>query len=235
MTVAEHRMAGLEGGFDAERAHEVDELADLAAYAGVALTREGDWLVVSTDLRGDPKWSEQAEEFYRSLGGFVQQGEVHLRAQDGSTWSYAYSSTGVERSRTQAAGEQPEAQSTQSTEPDAGPASPEPPPAPEPTPPPTPTAEPESFIDYPGREQSPPPPSERPTEPPTEQTWDTGTPPPPPADQPPSGPPQSYRDLQLPHDDDARPSPPGRALLMTVVLVVGVLLIIGLALLASGF
>ena len=111
LTVAEHRMAGLEGGFDPERAPEVDELGDLAAYAGVALTRDGDWLVVSTDLRGDPKWSEQAEEFYRSLGGFVQEGEVHLRAQDGSSWSYAYSPTGVERSRTQAAGAQQAAQS----------------------------------------------------------------------------------------------------------------------------
>lgn len=225
-------MAGLEGGFDPERAPDVDELGDLAAYAGVALTRDGDWLVVSTDLRGDPKWSEQAEEFYRSLGGFVQDGEVHLRAQDGSSWSYAYSPTGVERSRTQAAGAERAAESTQPTEPDAGPASPEAPPAPEPPPPPPPTPEPQDFIDYPGREQSAPPPPEPPSEaaPPT--------PPPaqePPAEAPPSGPPQSYRDLRLPHDDDARPSPPGRALLMTVVLVVGVLLIIGLALLVSGF
>ncbi len=217
-------MGALDGGFDLDVAQHVDELSDLAAYAGVALTRDGDWLTVSTDLRGDPTWSEQAEEFYRSLSGFVREGQVNLRAQDGSTWSYQYSAGGVERSRTQPADAPASSAGTAPPE-TPGPATQ---PVPEASPEPGPEPEPDDFIDYPGREPRPDSPApSAPSEPPASPV--------PYAERPPDGPPQSYREMRLPDDDDARPSAPGRALLMTVVLIVGVLLIIGLALLVSGF
>ena len=79
LTVAEHRMAARDGWFDPDSEPEVDTLADLATYAGVTLSRDGDWLTVTTDLQGDPKWSDQAEEFYLSIAEFVREGEVHLR------------------------------------------------------------------------------------------------------------------------------------------------------------
>ncbi len=250
LTVAEHRMAGLEGGFDPDVASEVDELSDLAAYAGVALTRDGDWLTISTDLRGDPTWSDQAEEFYRSLSGFVRDGAVNLRAQDGSTWSYQYSPEGVERSSTLAAGEAagaaPEAPQPDPADPadpagDSGPGSSHDPPASEPTGPPAPpetTVEPQDFIDYPGRaprtessQTSEPPQPSEPSPDPTPAPSPT-----PYGEQPPASQPRSYRDLGWggASDDDPPPSPPGRALLMTIVFVVGVLLIIGLALVVAG-
>jgi hypothetical protein len=225
LTVAEHRMAARQGFFDPDRAHEVDTLSELATYAGVTLTREGEWLAVATDHDGDPKWSEQAEEFYRAIAGFVQQGEVHLRGEDGSTWSYAYSPAGLQETGAIGGdGAPPVAGSTVASPSSPAPA-PEPPATPQAPPPATqdpadegrpPEApqQPETgFIDYPGRQERPPgPPKDRPAAPPGMQ--DAG-----------------WAGV----DDDPPPAPPGRVVLMTVVLVVGVLLIIGLALLASGF
>jgi hypothetical protein len=233
LTVAEHRMAAREGGFDPDSASTVDSLAELAAYAGVRLERDGDWLRVSTDHHGDPKWSEQAEEFYRSMAGFVQEGEVHLRGADGNAWSYAYSAAGMQQQGSHGRDEPPPgAASGAATHPGSSPpdaplpppvtpppatppqaASPPGPAGPEPADPTT--APPESgtgFVDYPGRTAGPPREEEPPSTPPgvRDAGW-AGT------------------------DDDPPPAPPGRVLLMTVVLVVGVALIIGLALLVSGF
>lgn len=205
LTVAEHRMAGRDGWLDADQVAGVDTLAELAAYAGVTLTREGDWLTVATDHQGDPKWSDQAEEFYRSLAGFVQQGEVHLRGEDGSTWSYTYTPTGLQEQgrQTPPTTEAGAAGSAPATE------------RPEPTTPPAPPTEEPGGFSYPGKKQPPVPP--RPP-------------------RPPSAPPRGTQDAGWAGvDDDPPPAPPGRVVLMSVVLVVGVALIIGLALLVAGF
>ena len=224
-------MATREGWFDPDTEHEVDTLADLAAYAGVTLTRDGDWLSVTTDLQGDPKWSDQAEEFYLSIADFVREGEVHLRGEDGSTWSYAYSPTGLQQhGGTSGGGTAPapavaaDAEAPAEEPPPAPPEPPaaEPPPATQGQEPPTPPADqpadqPGGFS-YPGKEQRPaaPQPPAAPQQPPP---------------APPGGQETGWADLGA----DPPPATPGRLLLMSVVLVVGVLLIIGLALLVAGF
>lgn len=225
LTVAEHRMSARQGWFDPDAGH-VDSLADLAAYAGVHLIREGEWLTLATDHGGDPKWSEQAEEFYRALSDFVQEGEVHLRGEDGSAWSYTYSpdglaqqgDTGPEEPRgstgasamTAPEPEQPPAPSAGPPEPPTG--SPEPPAPPLTEPPPASTQQPEvdprGGFSYPGKQDRPPSASPPPT--PPVPGWTPG-------------------------EEEAPPASPGRALAMTALLVVGVLLIIGLALVVSGF
>ncbi len=249
LTVAEHRMSSRGGHFDPDTAADVDTLAQLASYAGVTLARDGDWLSVSTDHAGVPKWSEQAEEFYHSLARFVQEGEVHLRGEDGTTWSYVYSSGGLQR---HAGGTDTE--SSSSADPAAGSAAG-----------PQPSSDPGSPGPSSPGSGSDQPPSERPPseQPPSEQ---------PPSEQPPSGQPSTEpngpgfidypgRERRAPRasrsdrstpggpttppgvqdagwagvDDDPPPAPPGRVLLMTVAFVVGIALIIGLALLASGF
>lgn len=217
LTVAEHRVAGRDGWFDPDTDH-VDTLGDLAAVAGVTLTREGDWLTVATDHQGDPKWSDQAEEFYRALGGFVQQGEVHLRGEDGSTWSYSYSPDGLQEHERDAPPVEPS--SGAPGEPSAPESSqaPEQPELPElqhptqsqPQQPSQPPEEP-GGIGYPGKQDRPPPRRSAPTPPPGVQ--DAG-----------------WAGV----DDDPPPAPPGRVVLMSIVLVVGVALIIGLALLVAN-
>lgn len=206
LTVVEHRMATREGWFDPDTEAEVDTLADLAAFAGVTLTRDGDWLAVTTDHQGDPKWSDQAEEFYLSLADFVREGEVHLRGEDGSTWSYAYSPAGLQ----QHGGTRDGSATAPAVTPPAatpGASAPEPPPTTQ-----APAEKPGGFS-YPGKQQRPASPQ-----------------------QPPSTPPPGAKDAGWAGvDDDPPPAPPGRVLLMSVVLVVGVLLIIGLALLVAGF
>ena len=218
LTVAEHRMSARQGWFDPDAGH-VDSLADLAAYAGVSLTRDGEWLTLTTDHGGDPKWSEQAEEFYRSLSGFVQDGEVHLRGEDGSVWSYRYSPDGLAQeggtghdgatgpggaTAATARRSDPPPASEPPTEPPATPSVQQPEPPLEPQPP----TEPSGGFSYPGKEDRPPSASPPPT--PPVPAWTPG-------------------------EDDAPPATPGRALAMTALLVVGVLLIIGLALVVSGF
>lgn len=230
LTVAEHRMAARQGWFDPDAGH-VDSLGDLAAFAGVRLEREGEWLTLATDHDGDPKWSEQAEEFYRSLSDFVQEGEVHLRGEDGSTWSYTYAGGALAQQgdngwdeppaaaggATAVAQDRPAAPpqdmaSAPDVRPDPSARQPEPPAQqPEPPAPPTPpaAAEPPGGFSYPGKEDRPPRASPPPT--PPVPAWAPG------------------------EDDEAPPASPGRAVAMTALLVVGVLLIIGLALVVSGF
>lgn len=210
LTVAEHRMASRQGWFDPDDEH-VDSLADLATFAGVTLTREGEWLTVSTDHGGDPKWSDQAEEFYRALSGFVQDGEVNLRGEDGSTWSYRYSPGGVQQGGDGGGPAGDGASPQAATEPPAT-SQPDPPAAADPPQPHAqqdPDPDPPGGFSYPGKEQRPPSAAPPPT--PPVPSWSPS------------------------EDDEAPPASRGRVLAMTALLVVGVLLIIGLALFASGF
>ena len=103
LTVLEFRMGTQQGWFDADDDH-VDTLEELATFAAASVRREGEWLVLSTDTDGDPKWFEQTSEFYRTLGSFVREGEVHVRGEDGQVWSYLYSGDGVEQRLRDAAG-----------------------------------------------------------------------------------------------------------------------------------
>ena len=233
LTVLEVRMGGLQGWFDADDVH-VDTLEELAQFAATSVRRDGDWLVLSTDTDGDPKWSEQASEFYRSLGSFVREGEVHVRGEDGQAWSYVYSGGAVTQRGDNGwdgtpgsalapeapAGSVPPAPSA----PPAPPAAPSPPggedlgPAP-------------SQFRYPGSEdrpEPPPPPAPAPYGPGAQAP--TGPPPGPPLQQGPGVP-----DYRADHAwADPPPASGGRTLLMATLLVVGVVLIIGLALLVSG-
>ena len=93
LTVLEVELAGREGPFDADT--HVDSLGELAGFAGAAVRREGDWLLLTTDVDGDPKWSDQATGFYTGLARWVHQGEVHLAGEDGGRWSYQFGPDGV--------------------------------------------------------------------------------------------------------------------------------------------
>ncbi len=93
LTVLEVELAAQPGPFD-DTTH-VDDLAELAGFAGAGVRREGEWLVLTTDEEGDPKWSEQATGFYAGLARWVRQGEVHLVGEDDARWSYRYGPDGV--------------------------------------------------------------------------------------------------------------------------------------------
>ena len=214
LTVLEVRMGARGGWFDADQVH-LDSLEELAPYAAAQVHRDGDWLVVGTDTEGDPKWSEQASEFYRALGSFVRDGEVHVRGEDGQAWSYVYSGEGVVQ----------RGDNGYDGTPGDSPAAPAPPAAPPPpgVSPPQPT-QPSEFR-YPGSEERPEPAQ------------------PPPAPMPYAEPaPSAYGEVPggLPDERvqqawaDPPPASAGRTALMVALLVVGVVLIIGLALLVSG-
>lgn len=83
-------MAARDGWYDPEEwpVESLDELASFAASATVA--REGDWLVLTTDEAGDPKWSDQATAFYVELARWVGEGAVALVGEDDETWGYTY-------------------------------------------------------------------------------------------------------------------------------------------------
>jgi hypothetical protein len=235
LTVLEVRMGARGGWFDADQVH-VDSLEELAPYAAAQVRREGEWLLVGTDTDGDPKWSEQASEFYRSLGSFVREGEVHVRGEDGQAWSYLYSGDGVLQRGDNGWDGTP-------GDPAAGPVPPAPtPPGVSPPPPaasgptaagaPEPPAQPAQFR-YPGSDERPAPPP--PAAPQSYAPGDPGDPgsvaESPSYPGPPTG---------LPEDRvqrawaDPPPASAGRTALMVGLLVVGVVLIIGLALLVSG-
>lgn len=93
LTVLEVRLAGQQGWFHQDEP--VDTLDDLARFVGATLVRDGDWLTVGTDHEGDPKWSEQATAFYLGLEGWVSEGEVRVRGEDGQEWGYHYFPGGV--------------------------------------------------------------------------------------------------------------------------------------------
>lgn len=67
-----------------------DTLADIADYAGAAITRDGDWIEFEFDEGNDPKWSDQATAFYVAIAPFVRSGSVSIEGEDGGTWSYTY-------------------------------------------------------------------------------------------------------------------------------------------------
>lgn len=94
LTVLEVELAAHDGRFHADRP--VDDLDALARCVGVALTRDGDWLVVATDREDTPEWSAQSAAFLTGLGRFVTEGEVQVRSADGRQWAYRYSSDGLE-------------------------------------------------------------------------------------------------------------------------------------------
>jgi hypothetical protein len=97
LTVLEVELLRHEGWFQEEAVEAVDTLADLARFVGAGLTRDGDWLVVSTDEEGDPKWSEQATAFYEGLARWVLKGDVRFRGEDGAQWGYRYGPDGMVR------------------------------------------------------------------------------------------------------------------------------------------
>lgn len=178
------------GWFREDDVEAVDTLADLGRFVGAALSRDGDWLVVTTDDQGDPKWSDQATAFYVGLARWVRDGEVRFLGEDGQQWSYRYTADGTVHSGVNGwdgAG--------------GGAPGPEPRPAPPPPAPPPPA----------------PPPSAPSSPPPEPGAW--GKPPP------------EQQDFWA---DSPEPRSGGRTVAMTVLLVVGVLLIIGVASLAAG-
>lgn len=93
LTVLELELAARPGPFT--EPHDADTLAELATSAGAAVRREGDWLLLATDTAGDPTWSDQATAFYTGLARWVRDGEVHVRGEDGSAWSYRFGPDGV--------------------------------------------------------------------------------------------------------------------------------------------
>ena len=246
LTVLEFRMGAQQGWFDADDDH-VDSLEELATFAATSVRREGDWLVLSTDTAGDPKWSEQASEFYRTLGSFVRQGEVHVRGEDGQVWSYLYSGDGVEQRGHNGWDGSPGV--ALAAAPPVAPEAPAPPTAEAPAPPapesPTSSAAPPpegldpSQFRYPGREDRPaPPPSAEP--PPSAPYGEAPSAPYAGSPDAPYSPPPGQPGPQVPDYRaerawaDPEPASTGRTLLMATLLVVGVICIIGLALLVSG-
>jgi hypothetical protein len=87
LAVLEVELLRHDGWFHEDDVEVVDSLRDLARYAAADLTRDGDWLTVTTDRDGDPKWSDQAAAFYTGLARFVLQGEVRVEGEDGQRWS----------------------------------------------------------------------------------------------------------------------------------------------------
>ena len=226
VTVLEVRMGPKSGWFDPDRDH-VDTVAELAEFAATSAHREGEWLVLSTGTEGDPKWTEQASEFYRSLGAFVRDGEVHVRGQDDQVWSYLYSADGVvQRGANGWDGTPGDAPVDTAPAPAQAPA---PPPAPLPgaTARPSEPSEPSEFR-YPGSEDRPAAPE--PAQPPPAPLPYAGGSDAPPAQDAPLGPDERVQRAWA----DPPPASAGRSALMVGLLVVGVVLIIGLALLVSG-
>jgi hypothetical protein len=182
LTVLEVELLRHQGWFREEEVEVVDTLADLARFVGADLARDGDWLVVSTDEGGDPKWSEQATAFYEGLARWVLKGDVRFEGEDGAQWSYRYGPDGMVQEG------------------------------------------PNGWDGAPGQEPDAAPPQAQPAPP--------ARPAPPAEVAPPAGPP-SVTD----HDfwaDDPSPRQGNRTVAMTLLLVVGVTLIIGVAMLAAG-
>lgn len=216
LAVLEVELGPLQGPFDADDlsvlGSPVESFADLAAVAGVRMVREAEWLSVSTDLEGEPTWSDQAAAFWTGLGRFATDGEIVVRGADGATWGYRYTGAGVERSG------EPGSPPAGATPPVGASSGPSP-------------AEPEAQGDAP---DGPTPPAGPPA-----TGGSVGWPPPvDPSEHPSSGaaagtPPDGGYGAFF---DDRAPAPrsPGRTAAMTALLVVGVLLIVAVAMLTAG-
>jgi hypothetical protein len=197
LTVLEVELLRHDGWFQEDDVEAVDSLRDLARYAAVDLTRDGEWLTVTTDEDGDPKWSDQAAAFYTGLARWVLQGEVRVAGEDGQRWSYRYTPDGlVQEGVTDDTGAGNPRDETSAAAP-----------LPEPATPPT-------QLTQPPQPPLPAPP-----------TGATG-----PGTDPATDPAAAARDFWA---DDPAPRP-RRTLAMTLLLVVGVILIIGVASLAAG-
>ena len=197
LTVLEVELLRHPGWFHEEQVEAVDTLADLARFVGADVTRDGDWLVVSTDEQGDPKWSEQATAFYAGLARWVLKGDVTLQGEDGAEWSYRYGPDGMVQDGVNGwDGAPAQGAAAAVTPPASHPSAPSPPLAAPVTPP--------SSVTPP----VPPAPAE-------EEAW-AATP---------------AQDFWA---DDPAPRQGNRTVAMTLLLVVGVVLIIGVAFLASG-
>jgi hypothetical protein len=205
LTVLEVELQRHQGWFHQDEIEAVDTLADLARFVGADLTRDGDWLVVATDEEGDPKWSEQATAFYAGLARWVLQGEVRFEGEDGSQWSYGYTPDGMVQEGVNGwDGSSGAAPAHVAAV--AGP----------PQAPSTPDLR---SSPSPGPSPSPPPPSPPtplPTPPPEPDAW---------------GEPSPAQDFWA---DDPAPRGGNRTVAMTALLVVGLILIIGVAFLAAG-
>ena len=90
-------MAARDGWFNPDDVDwPVESLDDLAAFAASAtISRDGDWLVLTTDPDGDPKWSDQATAFYAELSRWVSEGSVTFVGEDEETWTYSYLADGL--------------------------------------------------------------------------------------------------------------------------------------------
>ncbi len=212
LTVLEFELGSKQGAFEAE--HPVDSFEELARYAAADVRRDGEWLELAPFTAGSPGWSEQATAFYVGLHRWVDEGAVQVAGEDGRRWSYTYAEDGVVRS-----GSDPDVSpetprfdlGTQAGTDSAG--------APtDPT-----TAEVPDQPDHPAEPPSAPLftyPGQKPRDP---------------ADEPaPAADPFAQLGRSRAEDPGHEPAPPGRRLAMTAALIVGVLLIIGLAFVVSG-
>ncbi|MBS43343.1 MAG: hypothetical protein CMH83_09325 [Nocardioides sp.] len=68
----------------------VTDLSSLVDFAGAAMTRDGDRLLVSPAVDSDPKWSDQATAFWVALAPYADAGMVAFEGEDGETWMYRY-------------------------------------------------------------------------------------------------------------------------------------------------
>ncbi len=220
LTVLEVDLGPREGWFDADQP--VDDLGELARFVGADLARDGDWLVLTTDRHGDPKWSDQATAFYAGLARFVHEGEVTLRGEDGAQWTYRYSPEGMTTVGTSGWKGATPAGPVDQPPPSAGPGAASGPAAPEP-----PVGDPRPAADPPPWQSQLPPPQPRPAQNP-ESPGDegAGTPPPTPG----------YPPADSPFWSDSTPAPrsTARTVGMGLLLILGIILLVGVAALTAG-
>ena len=63
---------------------------ELGVFLNAECLRHGEWLVLSPDRLGDPKWSLRATRRYLWLSHLVSEGEVRVEGEHDETWSYVY-------------------------------------------------------------------------------------------------------------------------------------------------
>lgn len=195
----------------------VGSLEELAPFAGARAVRDGEWVLLATDRSGQPTWSEQAWAFYAGLAREVRAGDVRLRGVDGVEWSYRYTDQGLVQDDSSASVDAFRAVSSPDTAP--------------PEPLVVPSAEPPVAG-------SPEPPVAGSPEPPAPDEPVPGWPPPVSTNEaapaPSAWPPADRQAEPFWRSDEPAPRSTGRTVAMTLLLVLGVLLIVGVAMLAAG-
>lgn len=186
----------------------VSSLEELAPFAGARAVRDGEWVLLATDRSGQPTWSEQAWAFYSGLAREVHAGDVRLRGVDGIQWSYRYTDVGMVQEETPAL-----AGPWSTGQPAPLPA--DPPPGPGGTGAPTGQGPAEVSSDPGGVD-------------PALAAW------PPTPDPSPTWAPAGHQDDAFWRSDEPAPRSTGRTVAMALLLVIGVLLIVGVAVLAAG-